>query len=170
VSFAREVVPRLAIPIGAMAVTGAGAALLLGRRKRASAKPAGGASFENPFSLRAALIFGALFAGTLLLVRASQAWLGARGMFLAAGLSGLVDVDAISIALARGAGPGAAGRVVVAIVIATISNNLFKAGIAVVTGRGRFRMQVAIALGVMAAAGGIAAAACVAFGYSVAGS
>jgi hypothetical protein len=39
------------------------------------------------------------------------------------------------------------------IVIATSSNNLFKAGIAVVTGVGAFRAQVAIALAAMAAQG-----------------
>jgi uncharacterized membrane protein (DUF4010 family) len=161
---ALDLLPLLSIPIGAMAVTGAAAALLIGRRDGPKAKAAGGPSLDNPFSLRAALLFGAIYGGTLLLVRASQAWLGPRGALLAGALSGLVDVDAISIALARGARTEAAADAVAGIVIATSSNNLFKAGIAVVTGAGRFRALVAIALASMVAAGGVAAAVMFAIG------
>jgi uncharacterized membrane protein (DUF4010 family) len=146
--------------IGVMAFTGAALALLLarsaaGRRDPNTAAP----SLKNPFSSRAALVFGALFAGTLLLVRASQEWLGAKGTLLAAALSGLVDVDAISIALARTSdGGAAAGPALAGIVIACASNNLFKAGVAVVAGAGRFRVLVAVALAAMSLAGGAGAA------------
>ena len=112
----------------------------------------------NPFSLRSALLFGAIFAGVLLLVKASEVWLGAKGTWLAALISGVVDVDAVTIAVARGAEADRASAAVTGIVVASISNGLFKAGAAVVGGAGRFRRDVAVALVAMAVAGGVAAA------------
>jgi uncharacterized membrane protein (DUF4010 family) len=90
----------------------------------------------------------------LLLVRGSQALFGEKGTLLAAVLSGFVDVDAISLAIARQARPASAGSAVLGIVVAVASNNLFKAGVAVTTGAGRFRRDVPLALVAMNVAGG----------------
>ena len=113
----------------------------------------------NPFSLRSAITFGLLFAFILLLVKAADVWLGDKGTFLAALLAGLVDVDAISIALARSARGDHTTSAVLGIVLACASNNLFKAGIAVFAGGGAFRRNVALTLLAMAAAGVAVAAA-----------
>ena len=122
--------------------------------------PAGARETEvqNPFSLRAALAFGGIYAGAVLVVRAAGAWLGASGTLLAAGISGLVDVDAVALALARGADRVGVDQAAVGIVIACSSNNLFKAGIGVGRGGGRFRRDFAWALAFMTAAGAAAAA------------
>jgi uncharacterized membrane protein (DUF4010 family) len=152
-----SMVPRLAMPLGAMAVVGLFFVLLLWRGS-APAAPRAAPTHANPFSLRSAVLFGAIFAGVLLLVKASDVWLGARGTWLAALLSGLVDVDAVTLALARGAGPEGASAAVTGIVVACISNNLFKAGAAFAGGAGRFRRDVPVALVAMAVAGGVVAA------------
>ena len=80
------------------------------------------------------------------------------GTLIAAGVSGLVDVDAVSLALARGAETIGLDEATVGIVIACASNNLFKAGIGVARGAGRFRRDFACALAAMTLAGAAAAA------------
>jgi uncharacterized membrane protein (DUF4010 family) len=152
---------RLAPPLGAMALTGLGLAFLLGHGKAGDGGGGPDRNSRNPFSLRSAIAFGALFAGILLLVRASEVYLGAKGTLLAALLSGLVDVDAITLALSRGARPDAFDQAMIGIVVACGSNNLFKAGAAIAAGAGRFRRDVALGLVAMILAGGGVAAALV---------
>ncbi len=159
-----RLLPRLAIPLGAMIVVGLAAVFLFHRAGRGASQDEGKSkdsdgkrAFSNPFSLRSAITFGLLFAAILLLVRASEAWLGSRGTFLAALLSGLVDVDAITVALSRQAGRGNLPTITLAIVAACASNNLFKAGTAVFVGAGRFRGAAAACLLAMAVAGVAAA-------------
>jgi uncharacterized membrane protein (DUF4010 family) len=159
-----RVLPRVGPALAAMAAAGIAATLLLRRAGPRQPGQSGHAAFENPFRLRSALVFGAIFAATMLLVRGSQVLLGSTGTLLAAGLSGLADVDAISIALTRGTQPDGLDQPALGIIIALASNNLFKAGVAVVNGAGRFRRDVPLALLTMSAAGiGIAIVTAVAF-------
>jgi len=153
--------PRLLLRLGpalaAMALTGILATLFLYRGGRHQDGDSGQPSVENPFRLRSALLFGAIFAATMLLVRGSRELLGATGTLVAAALSGVADVDAISIALARGVQPETLDQAALGIIIATASNNLFKAGVAIVNGAGRFRRQVPLALLAISAAGVVVA-------------
>ncbi len=55
----------------------------------------------NPLSLRMALTFGALFAGIMLLTHAAQYYFGDAGIMGIAVLSGLSDVDAITLSLSQ---------------------------------------------------------------------
>jgi uncharacterized membrane protein (DUF4010 family) len=152
---------HLAIPLGAMILVGLAAMFVFHRLGRQRATGAAAAKqgeenkrgFSNPFSLKSAITFGLLFAAILLLVRASEAWLGSRGTLLAALLAGLVDVDAITVALSRQAHADALGATTLAIIAACASNNLFKAGTAVFVGKGRFRAAAAGSLLAMAAVG-----------------
>lgn len=152
------ILPRLLPVIVAMALAGAGVAWFVGRR--AAAEPAGAAArMSNPFSLKAAVTFGLVYAVVLLVVRGASFRYGAAGMFLAAALSSLADVDAVSIAFSRGGplldgwrGPAAA------VSIALVGNTLVKLGIALAAGRGRFRIYAAGALATVALVGSVAAA------------
>jgi uncharacterized membrane protein (DUF4010 family) len=54
-----------------------------------------------PSDLRAAVGFGLLYAAVLLGVAAARQWLGERGLYAVATLSGLTDVDAITLSIAR---------------------------------------------------------------------
>ncbi len=56
---------------------------------------------ENPTELRPALVFGVLYAGVLLALAAAKAWLGDHGLYVVAGLSGLTEMDAITLSTAR---------------------------------------------------------------------
>jgi uncharacterized membrane protein (DUF4010 family) len=95
--------------------------------KRASAK--GEVDVKNPFSLMAAAKFGVLFAVILLAVKIVQQTMPPSGLYAVA-LSGLVDVDAITLSMAEFAQSGEARVAVIAIVIASLSNTLVKCGMA----------------------------------------
>lgn len=56
---------------------------------------------ENPAELKSALIFGALYALIALAVGAAKEWLGQSGMVAVALLSGLHDMDAITLTTSR---------------------------------------------------------------------
>lgn len=55
---------------------------------------------ENPFRLTTALWFGVIFAAILFLSKAAQEYLGDSGVFIAAALSGVTQVDAITLSMA----------------------------------------------------------------------
>jgi uncharacterized membrane protein (DUF4010 family) len=83
--------------------------------------------YQNPLQLAMALKFGALLALVLLLSEAMLAWLGDQGIYLLAVGSGLLNVDAITLSLARMASGGLSPQVAVAgIVLASAVNTLVK--------------------------------------------
>ena len=74
-----------------------------------------------------ALRFAALLALILLMVEGAQHWLGDVGVYLVALLSGLADVDAITLSLARSAKGELHAQVAVqGIFLAALSNSLVK--------------------------------------------
>ena len=87
---------------------------------------------KNPFSLTAAAKFAVLFAMVLLAVKIVQQTMPPSGLYAVAALSGLVDVDAITLSMAELAKAGEAQVAVVAVVIAALSNTLVKCGMVVV--------------------------------------
>jgi uncharacterized membrane protein (DUF4010 family) len=150
------ILPRLLPVVGAMAVVGGIAAIWLARTSAGESLATGG-HITNPFSLRAAVSFGVLFALILLGVRAAQEFLGAGGSYAASALSGFVDVDAVTIAFSK-LGPAAdAWRTsAAAVTLAAVVNTLVKLGLGVGLGAGRFRWQVAWGLGLVAVTGAAA--------------
>jgi len=150
------ILPRLLPILTVMAVAGGAAAWLMGRGT-AGRTPAVDGTLTNPFSLKAALTFAALYTLVLLGVRAAEEHLGAGGLYLASALSAIVSVDAPTVALARlGAGPTGWAAPAAAIGVVAVTNTMVKFGIAVAYGAGSFRSRVATALGVMSVLGGLA--------------
>lgn len=94
-----------------------------------------GLEFSNPFDLVSAIKFGLLYAAVLLVARAAQLYFGDPGIYVSSLISGLVDVDAITLSLAQLSRSGDVGMHVAAnaIVIATIANTFLK-GIMVLIG------------------------------------
>ena len=130
----RSLLVPLLLPFVVMAVVVAGFAAWLYYRgpknKGASAK--GEVAVKNPFSLTAAAKFAALFAVVLLAVKIVQQTMAPSGLYAVAALSGLVDVDAITLSMAELAKTGEAQVAMVAIVIAALSNTLVKCGMVIV--------------------------------------
>ncbi|HEY0590621.1 MAG TPA: DUF4010 domain-containing protein, partial [Thermoanaerobaculia bacterium] len=140
-------------PIAILLAVQAATAVILVRRE-------GGASAEqpeqeDPAELKSAVAFGALYAVVLLAVAATTHYVGNRGLFLVSILSGLTDVDAITLSISRLTSGGSlpiptAWRL---IVIATMSNLLFKTGIVAVLGSRGMLAMVATLSGVAIATG-----------------
>lgn len=56
---------------------------------------------DNPTELRSAVLFGALYATILFAVAAAERLLGSPGLFATAAVSGLTDIDAITLSTSR---------------------------------------------------------------------
>jgi uncharacterized membrane protein (DUF4010 family) len=110
---------------------------------------------ENPSELKSALFFGLLYALVLLAVAFAKDRFGSGGLYVVAGISGLTDVDAITLSTARLVGEGRVGagdgwRVVV---LAAIANLVFKAGVAGALGHRELLKLVALYFGLTLAVG-----------------
>lgn len=121
-----RLLPLLAPPLAAMALTSGVAAWWSGRGGR----PDGHTPLTNPFSLAAAAQVGVVFAIVLVLVELARRELPSEAMYGVAVVGGLVDVDAISLSMARLADGDVGTRVAAgAIVVATVTNTVVKWGI-----------------------------------------
>ncbi len=149
----RGMLPRLLPVVAAMIVSGLGAAWLIGRRRAAGAVTAA-ERIRNPFSLREALFWAALYAVILLLAKAGTELLGEGALLLVAAVSGVADVDAVTIAFTQLGGRTLEWRMPAAgITVAIVVNTLVKLGIAWVRGAPAYRRLAALALGAMAVVG-----------------
>lgn len=104
---------------------------------------------ENPSELKSALIFGALYAGILFAVAFVKETFGDRGLYFVAGLSGLTDVDAITLSTSQLVNLNRldASYGWRLIVVATMSNLVFKAGTVVALGHRALALRVCACFG-----------------------
>jgi uncharacterized membrane protein (DUF4010 family) len=140
---------------GAIVLLAAGASLTLARR------PAGGGEtatleLKNPFDLAGALKLAALIAIIMLLAKMLSSMSSTRGLYLLAAVSGIADLDAITLSMARVAGARVApAEAATAIIVAVGTNTAAKAVMATaIAGR-----RVGIAVGACSAVAIIAIAA-----------
>jgi uncharacterized membrane protein (DUF4010 family) len=112
---------------------------------------------SNPTELRSALIFTAIYATVLLGVAAARSWYGTRGLLLVATVSGLTDMDAITLSTAQLSRQGTitVGESTRAIVVASVSNLAFKAAVVGTLGDRQLLWKIAPAFGAAAAAGAL---------------
>lgn len=111
---------------------------------------------DNPAQLQSAFIFGALYAIIIFAVAAAKDWLGDSGLYAVSIISGLTDVDAITLSLSntiKGGGLAAAQGWKL-ILIAALSNMVFKAGLAIALGS-RSLAKYVIALTVLTLVAGL---------------
>jgi uncharacterized membrane protein (DUF4010 family) len=150
---------RLAVAMGTLCAVSLGACFWLWRRRQAQArgevKPG-----TNPFELGEAVKFGLLFGVVVFIAKAAQVYLGEAGLYLAAGIAGLSDVDAITLAIADLARSEAQSVEVAAraILIAALANTLVKSGIAAGLGSPELRRVTLPISGLLFVAGALAAA------------
>ena len=146
--------PSVAVPLGAMTAVGIIAAGTLYWRTT-SGETVDPDKLQNPFRLKPALLFGVVFAVVLLVSEHAHEWLGTSGVYATAFLSGLADVDAMTITLSKLAAEGTISTQVATtgIVIAAIANTLVKAALALLLGTYRLGRLVSIVLGVVVVSG-----------------
>lgn len=152
---APDFLPVAAGPLAAMLALFTVAAALVWRS--GTAPPDSPLEPGNPTELKPAILFGALYAVVLLVVAAGQDWLGDVGLYFAAAISGLTDVDAITLSTSRlvdtgRLDPDTGWRVVL---IAILSNLAFKLVLAASLGSRAFARRLG-ALGGVALAAGVA--------------
>lgn len=149
----------LALPFTAMGAVMLGAAVWSWRRMHnappVATETGAGLQLKNPFALLPALKWGLIFSIVLVVAAVARDELGERGALIAAAASGLADVDAITLAVARQAVDGELSlrTAALAVVIAILANNLVKGAIAVITGGRRFGLPILVAFAACMAAG-----------------
>jgi uncharacterized membrane protein (DUF4010 family) len=104
----------------------------------------------NPAELKSALAFALLFAVVLVGVAWANQRFGSAGTYAAAAISGLTDMDAITLTVSRMAHDqkASAGTALRAILIAAISNLIFKAALSWILGGSKLGWRVAVAFSV----------------------
>jgi uncharacterized membrane protein (DUF4010 family) len=110
---------------------------------------------QNPSELKPAVIFAALFAVVLLGVAIAKDRFGTSGLYAVAALSGLTDMDAITLSTLRMELNDQASLTVAwrMILIASMANLVFKGVIAAVVGSRKLLARLALLFGLAFAAG-----------------
>lgn len=102
---------------------------------------------KNPLELKTAVNFGLLLALIMLLGKALQEWFGQTGVLALAAASGVADVDAITLSLARMSQQDLTLQVATTgVVIAAAVNSVVKAAMASVIGGRDIGIRVGIPL------------------------
>lgn len=112
---------------------------------------------ENPARLKVALTFAALYALIIFSVAAARDFLGNDAIYVVAVISGLTDVDALTLSVAQlyGRDALAVDTAWRSIFLASLANLLFKVGAACVLGNAALRTYM-LTLGAATLAAGIA--------------
>lgn len=141
-------------PLVVMAVAGYTSAWWLVRHT--SCRTAGPMlNLANPFEFGTALRFGALLTLILWLTKVLKGWLGSVGIYLTAAVSGITDVDAITLTLAKLAhDPAVLETAALGILLAAAVNTAVKAAMAVAIGGSSMGKYVAGVFGLQLLAGG----------------
>jgi uncharacterized membrane protein (DUF4010 family) len=153
--------PTLAIAglpaFAAMMLAGFAAAFILGITAKKDSATVAASTFRNPFSLAPALEFGVVFTLVLLVARVAKHYLGYDGQMAVAAISGLVDVDAISLTLAGfvNAGTSSARDAVIGMTLAAGVNAIFKSAIARTSGQPAFYLRLIAGFVIMFAVGAV---------------
>jgi uncharacterized membrane protein (DUF4010 family) len=154
--------PTLAIAaspaFAAMMLAGFAAALVLAPASANEGKQVSDTTFRNPFSIRPALEFGVVFTVVLLVTRVAKAYAGYSGQMVVSAISGLVDVDAISLTLSGfvQAGTSAARDAVIGLTLAAGVNAIFKSGVAQTSHQPAFYIRLMAGFAIMFAVGAAA--------------
>lgn len=151
----RDFALRLVLPFAGMAIPGVAYALMMWLRQRPARKQGDAPKLANPLNLWTAIKFAALYAGIAFAVTAvsKQGW--TQGLLPLSFVSGLTDMDAISLSVASDAGNGqiALPLAARAVVLAAVSNTILKAGMAIALGSAGLRWRIGGVLGATMAIG-----------------
>lgn len=112
---------------------------------------------EDPTMLRAAILFGLIYAVVLLAVAWAKQEMGSAGLYVVAALAGLTDVDAITLSTAQMAKSGQVDATTTwrVILVAFLSNLVFKAGIVAMMGSRRTLALVSVLFAILGAGTGL---------------
>ena len=140
-----EVAPPLLAVIGLMCVTGMVAYFTNSEKEDQMPEQ------ENPAHLKTALIFGGIYGAVILATAAAKDYLGSSGLYIVAIISGLTDVDAITLSTSRlmdtgNLSPTSGWRI---ILVAALSNVAFKATLVGFLGNRTLLARIAFLFGIV---------------------
>ncbi|MGD2058126.1 MAG: MgtC/SapB family protein [Anaerolineales bacterium] len=147
-----NLIPHVIMPIGAMFIASVLVFFFLWRVKREDEKGGPGkVELSNPLRLQTAITFGLVFAVVLVVVRAANEYFGSAGVYVASLLTGVTDVDSITLSVSELAISGALQPEVasVAIVIASLVNTMTKGVMALALGSKALRKTIVSAFGIV---------------------
>lgn len=102
-------------------------------------------SIGNPINLKDAGVFGIIYVVILLVVGFAESQFGDQGVFIAAGISGLTDVDAITISMAEYGGNSISmNSAAIAVLIAAFANTIFKYALCLIFGNALMKKYASI--------------------------
>lgn len=149
----QELLRSLFWPLTAMMLVTYVGVFYLIRRARQGAK-AVHIGIDNPFDIVTALKFAALLVVILILAHYAHEYFDALGIYAVAAISGLTDVDAITLSLAKMSVNGLSNTVAVpAILLAASVNTAVKVGLVATLGHPNMRLASGAIAGCALAAG-----------------
>lgn len=153
----RDLLQPLLVPALAMGLIVYGGALYFLLQVRGRKEPTE-TPMTNPLELTSAISFGALLAAVMLLGEALKEWFGGAGVLALAAVSGVADVDAITLSLSRMSQQDLViSLAVFGIVIAASMNSLLKGAMSFVIGGRALGIRVFAPLTIAATAGPLVA-------------
>jgi uncharacterized membrane protein (DUF4010 family) len=142
-----ELIPVLVIPLILMSAIGFVWVIMFWKSKEeVSAK----IDLKSPFTLKPALTFGIIFAIIIFITKFAERYFGSSGIYVSSFLSGLADVDAVTISMSKFAKTEISNMVAInSIVIACIANTLTKLFISYFFGSKKFFKKISFILGLI---------------------
>ncbi|SKC83484.1 MgtC/SapB family protein [Ohtaekwangia koreensis] len=145
--FNRSFAALLILPCATMFILGLIFSLTFIKQNNTTIDAAKPIQLGNPVNILNAFGFGLLYIAIAYLVYYSEKLLGNKGLILSGFISGLADVDAITINIAKLSQDHIARHSAMAVLLATFSNTLMKTLIASLRGTPELRKKVTLAMG-----------------------
>jgi len=121
--------------------------LLVLRNLRGAGRPDPMSSAKNPLQFWAAIQMTVVFQIVLYAVAFAESQFGRPGLYSSAAVLGLVDMDALTISMARMASEGTPAAIAaIGVAVGVLSNTAIKLGITLVIGRGAYRARAGLGL------------------------
>jgi uncharacterized membrane protein (DUF4010 family) len=145
----RELAVSLIVPFVLMALPGLGFALWVWLFNRPADNDVATPHLLNPLNLGIAIKFGIIYAVVAFLVKTATHFELRGGLLPLSFISGLTDMDAISLLMANSRNDASVGPVLAtqSVILAALGNSVMKAGFALSLGSPALRRQVALVLG-----------------------
>ncbi len=148
--FNKELLVGLALPLGILFLTAAGASVYFLVRNKEGDNVETQLPLGKPLEMTNAILFGVLYVVILLVITFANDYFGDEGIYITSGIAGLSDVDAISISISKmSVITISASTAQNAILIATLANTIAKFGIALWASSREMRKNVLIGYGLI---------------------
>lgn len=150
----RDLLPYMALVLGVMIFTSLMLLLILWVRANKKTKPQE-LELSSPFRLWPALQFGLLYIFILMATHFGNFYFGQKGIYVASFISGLADIDAITLSLSNLAATGKISTALAGqgIVIAVMTNTVVKLAFVRIFGNPTLFWRVLVSLGLVLLAG-----------------